>query len=135
MFVMERLRLNDFPDVDSGLEVVWELSGDTMKFIFQGNRTDFVESAHETADQFSTSFYGNALHGSGYEMEGPVHRIGGGDSESSWIATQVMRTLSSDGRVRRWQWEMRKRRRPPGLGTWFIESIGSSDKDGDFEPE
>ena len=76
-----------------------------MKFIFQGNRTDFSESAHETADQFSTSF--TAPCSGGYEMEGPVHRVGGGDSESSWIATQVMRTLSSDGRVRRWQWEMR----------------------------
>jgi len=42
---------------------------------------------------------------------------------------------SSDGRIRRWQWEMRKRRRPPGLGEWYIESIGSSNKDGEFEAE
>ena len=32
---------------------------------------------------------------------------------------QVMKTVSSDGRLRRWQWEMRKRRRPPMLNTWY----------------
>ena len=48
-------------------------------------------------------------------------------------ATQVMRTVSSDGRRRRWQFELRQQRRPPNLGAWFVESIGSSDKDGTFD--
>jgi hypothetical protein len=44
-----------------------------------------------------------------------------------------MRTVSSDGRRRRWQFELRQQRRPPDLGAWFVESIGSSDKDGTFD--
>ena len=30
-------------------------------------------------------------------------------------------------------WELRKRRRPPRMGEWYIESIGSSDADGTFD--
>eukprot|EP00985_Skeletonema_marinoi_P002588 scaffold1064_cov209-Skeletonema_marinoi.AAC.13 len=55
------------------------------------------------------------------------------DGESGWIATQVIKTVSSEGRLRRWQWELRKNKRPPCLGCWKIESIGSSDRNGDFE--
>ena len=44
-----------------------------------------------------------------------------------------MRTVSSDGRRRRGQFELRKQRRPPDLGAWFVESIGSSNKDGMFD--
>jgi hypothetical protein len=44
-----------------------------------------------------------------------------------------MKTISSDGRLRRWQWELRKNKRPPCLGCWKVENVASSDKNGDFE--
>lgn len=129
---MKSLELNDFPHVDAGLESMWAFAGDTTRHIFQQNMTDFIESAHETADQFPTSFYGSAMYGKSWEMEREMTRIGG---EDGWIATQVMKTIASDGRLRRWQWELRKNKRPPQLGVWFVESIGSSDRKGQFEPE
>ena len=49
--LMEALRRNDFPEVDSGLAVAWDVFGDSSKYIFQHNYTDFVECAHETADE------------------------------------------------------------------------------------
>jgi len=49
----------------------------------------FIVSAHETADNFPTSFYGIAFHGQSWEMETPLNRVGG-DKKSVWIATQVM---------------------------------------------
>ena len=61
-----------------------------------------------------------------------MNMVGGG-TERCWIATQVMRTVSNDGRMRRWQWEVRKHRRPPNMGAWYVESIGSSDKNGNFD--
>lgn len=139
--VMLRLARNDLPDMDAGLRFVWGLTGETTRFIFKSNETDFVDTAHETAVQFPTSFYGAAMHGRGYALEGDPVYVGVSDQadltqrEAAWIATQLVKTTSSDGRVRRWQWELRKHRRPPQRGEWYIESIGSSDKDGDFEPE
>ena len=59
-----------------------------------------------TASTFPTSFYGVALHGQSYEMEGSMNMVGGASAQC-WIATQIMRTVSSDGRERRWQWELR----------------------------
>ncbi len=59
----------------------------------------------------------------------------GGDDDTAWIATQVMETISSDGRMRRWQWEIRKNRRPPCLGCWKVETIASSDRQGNFQTE
>jgi len=91
---------------------------------------EFIESCHETADEFPTSFYGVAMNGQSWNLETEINRVGG---ENGWIATQVMKTVSSDGRLRRWQWEMRKNRRPPCLGCWKIENIASSDRNGDFE--
>ena len=133
--LMEALRQNDFPHVDSGLKSMWAFCSDTTRHIFQHNTTDFIESAHETANEFPTSFYGNAFKGQSYSMETELNRVGGGDSESSWIATQVMKTISSDGRMRRWQWEIRKNRRPPNLDCWYVESVGASDRKGEFEPD
>lgn len=130
--LMEALRFNDFPDVDAGLTSVWAFSGDTTRHIFQNNFTDFVISAHDTARDFATSFYGVAMYGNSWEMETPINRVGGQDG---WIATQIMKTISSDGRMRRWQWELRKHRRPPSLGCWYVEDIGSSDRKGEFKPE
>mmetsp|Transcript_3379 Transcript_3379/g.5558 ORF Transcript_3379/g.5558 Transcript_3379/m.5558 type:complete len:254 (-) Transcript_3379:114-875(-) len=130
--LMEALQQNDFPTVDAGLQAVWEFAGDTTRHIFQHNRTDFIESAHETANEFSTSFYGNAFYSQSWKMETALNRVGG---QNGWIATQVMKTVSSDGRVRRWQWELRMNRRPPNRGCWYVESIGSSDRKGDFEPD
>lgn len=130
--LMTALENNDFPNVDDGLKSVWAFSGDTTKFIFQNNRTDFIRTAHETAQEFVTSFYGAALNGKSWDMETELNRVGG---EEGWLATQVMTTICADGRKRRWQWELRKNRRPPNLGCWFVESIGSSDRKGQFEAE
>ena len=91
---------------------------------------EFIESCHDTALEFPTSFYGVAMDGQSWTIETNLNRVGG---ESGWIATQVIKTISSDGRMRRWQWELRKNKRPPCLGCWKIESIGSSDRNGDFE--
>lgn len=129
---MEALTKNDFPTVDAGLLSMWEFAGDTTRHIFQHNQTEFVESAHETANTLPTSFYGAAMYGEDWSMETELNRVGGDDG---WIATQVMKTVSSDGRVRRWQWELRKNRRPPNLGCWFVESIGSSNRKGNFEAD
>jgi len=139
---------NDFPSVDAGLQAMWKFSSDTTRHIFEHNVTDFIESAHETAREFPTSLYGCAFFGQSWEMETELNRVGctsdddddidddGSRSGSScWIATQVMKTVSSDGRVRRWQWELRKRRRPPDMNCWYVESVASSDRKGQFEAE
>ena len=130
--LMRALQYNNLPEVDSGLCAMWAFAGDTTRFVFKNNRTEFLESAHETADALPTSFYGVALHGRSWELERPLNRVGG---EGGWIATQLMRTVSSDGRMRRWQWELRRHRRPPVLGAWYVESVGSSDRLGNFEVE
>ena len=81
-----------------------------------------------------TSFYGTAMNGQSWEMEGTMNMVGG-DPARAWIATQIMKTVSSDGRMRRWQWELRMHRRPPLMGAWYVESIGSSDRLGNFDIE
>jgi hypothetical protein len=129
---MNALTSNDFPTTDAGLRSMWAFAGDTTRHIFQHNQTDFVDSAHETAREFATSFYGNAMNGQSWKMLTDLTRVGG---DEGWIATQVMETVSSDGRLRRWQWELRKNRRPPNLNCWYVESIGSSDRKGQFEAE
>lgn len=131
--VMDALGNNDVPIADAGLGLVWAFATDTTKFLFKNNVTDFIESCHETADEFPTSFYGSAMDGLSWSIESPINRVGG-DDDNGWIATQVIKTISSDGRMRRWQWELRKNRRPPDLGCWRIESIGSSDRNGEFVP-
>eukprot|EP00984_Skeletonema_dohrnii_P025670 scaffold14845_cov115-Skeletonema_dohrnii-CCMP3373.AAC.2 len=128
--VMISLKNNDVPDKDAGMKLVWEFATDTTQYVFRNNRTEFIESCHETAEEFPTSFYGVAINGQSWNIETKLNRVGG---ESGWIATQVIKTVSSDGRLRRWQWELRKNKRPPCLGCWKIESIGSSDRNGDFE--
>jgi hypothetical protein len=148
LLLMTALRHNDFPHVDSGLQSVWAFCGDTTRHLFQHNMTDFIISAHDTANEFPTSFYGNALYGQHWEVESELNRIMGATSTTSstftsingsnrdsscWIATQVIKTISSDGRMRRWQWELRRNRRPPNLNCWYVESIGSSDRKGNFE--
>jgi hypothetical protein len=130
--LMDALRMNDLPKKNAGLRSVWEFAGDTTRHIFQHNLTDFIESAHETADTMATSFYGVAMSGKEWSMETSLNRVGG---EDGWIATQVMKTISWDGRIRRWQWELRKHKRPPNLGAWYVESIGSSDRKGNFEAD
>mmetsp|Transcript_20457 Transcript_20457/g.56913 ORF Transcript_20457/g.56913 Transcript_20457/m.56913 type:complete len:269 (-) Transcript_20457:1397-2203(-) len=130
--MMTALKLNDNPTKDAGLLAMWAYAGDTTRFIFNNNETDFVQSAHETAENWPTSFYGVAFHGRSWMIDSPLNRVGGIDG---WIATQVMKTVSSDGRVRRWQWELRKKQRPPQMGCWYVESIGSSDRKGNFEAD
>lgn len=130
--LMTALKLNDIPDSDSGLRSMWAFAGGNTHYIFKHNITEFIESAHETANTLPTSFYGVAMNAKSWEMEGKLNRVGGDDG---WIATQVMRTVCSDGRVRRWQWELRKNKRPPQLGCWFVDSIASSDRRGNFEAD
>ena len=130
--LMDALKENDVPTANSGLQSVWAFSSDTSKFIYKNNITEFIEDAHETANSLPTSFYGAAMYGQ-YIMEGELRMVGG--NADPWIATQIMRTTSSDGRMRRWQWELRKHRRPPNLGAWYVESIGSSDRKGNFDIE
>ena len=69
--LMKALENNDFPNVDDGLKSVWAFSGDTTKFIFQNNRTDFIMTAHETAQEFATSFYGSCPE---WKIVGPGNR-------------------------------------------------------------
>uniref|UniRef100_A0A7S1XVC7 Uncharacterized protein n=1 Tax=Phaeomonas parva TaxID=124430 RepID=A0A7S1XVC7_9STRA len=130
--MMKALQLNDFPRPDAGLKSMWEFAGRDTRFIFKGNVTEFIESAHETAAAFPTSFYGCAFSGRSWEMETELNRVGGDDG---WIATQIMKTISSDGRLRRWQWVLMKHKRPPNMGAWYVDSIGSSDRKGNFEAE
>jgi hypothetical protein len=130
--LMDALRFNDVPSKDAGLRSAWKFAGDTTRHIFQHNITEYIESAHETADTMVTSFYGAAMSGKEWRVEQPLNTVGG---EDGWIATQVVKTVCSDGRIRRWQWELRKHRRPPNMGAWYVESIGSSDRKGNFEPE
>ena len=131
--LMRALALNDYPEADDGLRAMWAFSSDTTRFIYQNNMTEFIEDAHTTADTLPTSFYGCAFYGE-FEMEGEVNMVGGG-GDSSWIATQIMKTVSSDQRLRRWQWELRKHRRPPNLNSWYVESVGCSDRLGNFQIE
>ena len=126
--LMEALENNNFPDVDSGLRTMWQFASDTTRFIYKGNLTEFIEDAHETADTLPTSFYGVAFHGKGWEFEGEMTLTG----RDHWIATQVMKSHSSDGRLRRWQWELRRHRQ---TRCWHVESIGSSDRLGNFDVE
>jgi len=131
--LMTALSQNDTPYDNAGLESMWEFAeGSATHHIFQHNMTEYIESAFETASEFSTSFYGVALHGQSWDMETGINRVG---AEDGWIATQVMTTVTSDGRVRRWQWELRRNRRPPCLNCWRVETIASSDRKGNFEPE
>lgn len=130
--LMQALQLNDFPEIDAGLHAMWAFVGDSTRFIYKNNETEFIEDAHTTANTLPTSFYGMAMHGREWEMETELTLVGN-DLEAAWIATQIMRTVSSDGRMRRWQWELRRHRRPPNLGAWYVESIGSSDVKGNFE--
>ena len=132
--LMRCLKMNDFPEIDSGLNSMWAFAGDTTRFIYQNNITEFIEDAHETANTLPTSFYGMAMNGQSWKMEGEMNMVGN-DPERCWIATQIMQSVSSDGRLRRWQWELRKHRRPPNLGAWYVESIGSSDRKGNFDIE
>ena len=130
--LMTALENVDVPTSDAGLIAMWDFASDTTKFVFQNNRTEFIESCHETACEFPTSFYGAAMNGKSWKVETELNRVGG---EDGWIATQVTSTISSDGRLRRWQWELRKNRRPPCLGCWKVENIASSDRTGNFEPD
>lgn len=131
--LMHALKHNDIPYCNAGLQSMWDFAGDTTRFVYQNNVTEFIEDAHKTAESLPTSFYGVAMKGKGHIMEGELNFVGSG--EDPWIATQIMRTISSDGRMRRWQWELRKHRRPPLLGAWYVESIGSSDRKGNFNIE
>lgn len=117
---MHSLNNNDLPSKDAGVRLCWEFSSEITKHIFKYNITEFIESCHETANEFPTSFYGVAMNGKSWEVETDINRVGG---ENGWIATQVLKSISSDGRVRRWQWELRKNRRPPDLDCWRMKTL------------
>mmetsp|Transcript_310 Transcript_310/g.857 ORF Transcript_310/g.857 Transcript_310/m.857 type:complete len:362 (-) Transcript_310:21-1106(-) len=119
-------------DVEATLARIWhDLAGDTFLFYYRHEGfEEFLKDARETADEFPTSFYGNAIYGRRWSIVRGWEIAGG---EDGWIGTAIVETIASDGRLRNWIWELRKRRRPPHQGTWYIESIGSSDADGTFD--
>ena len=81
-----------------------------------------------TADTYPTSFYGATMRGRSWRVARPWQT-----TSSGWIGTCVVETVCADGRLRRWIAEARQRRRPPLMGTWYLESIGSSGADGTFD--
>ena len=110
------------------LERIWDIAGDTLRWIFKNDVADFVESARMTADTYPTSFYGATMRGRSWRVARPWQT-----TSSGWIGTCVVETVCADGRLRRWIAEARQRRRPPLMGTWYLESIGSSSADGTFD--
>jgi hypothetical protein len=130
--LMKGLEMNDYPNDDSGLHSLWNFSSGMLRQSFQQNLTVFIEAAHQDADHIPTSFYGMALNGNSWKVETALNRVGG---ENGYLATQIVQTISEDGRIRRWQFMLRKNRRPPFLNCWFLESIGASDRTGNFYVE
>ena len=63
LLLMRALQNNHNPNENSGLKSMWEFAGGNTKHIFQQNITEFIESAHETANTLPTSFYGVAMYG------------------------------------------------------------------------
>ena len=59
--LMRALQFNAYPHADSGLHAVWAFATGTTCFLFGNNRTEFVESAHETAGSMPISFYKQLL--------------------------------------------------------------------------
>ena len=118
-------------DVDAALRRIWDLAGDTFKYYYRFDTLDeFIKDAKQTSAEFPTSFYGMALTGKRWTVLRPFTVAGGPDG---WLGTCVVETVARDDRKRKWIWELRKRRRPPRMGEWYIESIGSSDADGTFD--
>lgn len=130
--LMKGLEMNDYPNDDSGLHSLWNFSSGMLRQSFQQNLTVFIEAAHQDADHIPTSFFGMALNGNSWKVETALNRVGG---EKGYLATQIVQTISEDGRIRRWQFMLRKNRRPPFLNCWFLESIGASDRTGNFHIE
>ena len=58
--LMHDLSVNDVPARDSGLHAIWAFAGDTTRFIYKNNVTEFIEDAHATAE-LPTSFYGHLV--------------------------------------------------------------------------
>lgn len=119
--------------VDRALRHIWDhLAGDNFKFVYRDSDVEeFIADARTTAEEFSTSFYGNAINGKRWQIIRDFQTTGA----DGWIGTAVVETISSDDRLRRWIWELRKHKRPPKMGSWFIENIGSSDADGTFDSD
>jgi hypothetical protein len=86
--LMHALSRNDLLRQDAGVRSIWRFATPTLRFVFRGDEEEFVQKAHETARQLPTSFYGSAMFGLGWEMEGEMRRVGG---EDGWIAVQVRR--------------------------------------------
>ena len=53
--LMTALKQNDIPKANAGLESMWAFAGDTTRFIYQNNMTEFIEDAHKTASSLPTS--------------------------------------------------------------------------------
>ena len=54
--------------------------------------------------------------GSGRAVDGADGGVDGNACDTSWIATHVLKTISSDGRMRRWQWEIGRASQSPIVG-------------------
>jgi hypothetical protein len=81
-------------DNNAGLISMWDFSSDITKYIFKNNITEYIDSCYETSNEFPTSFHGVALNGRSWEIETIINFVG--PTETSWIATQIMKTVSSD---------------------------------------
>jgi len=131
--LMHALFFNDEPSPDAGLRSMWDFTGaPTRRKFYSNDLPTFLAEAKAQAREWPASFFGAALAGRSWELEGPVVRVGG---DGGWVATQVVRTYCRDGRSRRWQWELRENRRPPQMGCWYVEQIAASDMDGDFDAD
>jgi hypothetical protein len=74
---MNALRQNDFPEVDAGLHsMCGPLAVIQHDTFLETTKQTFVSSAHDTADNFSTSFYGAAPYGKSWHMETPFELCG-----------------------------------------------------------
>jgi hypothetical protein len=95
--------------VEATLARIWDdLAGDTFLFYYRHEGfEEFLKDARETADEFPTSFYGNAMYGRRWSIVREWELAGGDDG---WIGTAIVETIASDGRLRNWIWELRKRR-------------------------
>ena len=102
---MKALKLNDFPNIDAGVQALWNFSGEITRRAYKHDMDEFFRRAHQDAMARPASFYGMALEGKSWEIETSLNRIGG---DQGYLATQILKTTAHDGRIRRWQFLLRK---------------------------
>jgi hypothetical protein len=127
--MMKALKRNNIPRADAGLQAMWDFAGEITHGAHKHDMQDFVMQAHRDVASRPASFYGMALEGISWQVETPLTRVGGPEG---YLASQIIKTTAADGRTRRWQFMLKRNRRPPNLHCWVVENIGSSAVDGNF---